>query len=273
MGCFIIILGWVIGSAIGGSLGGGIGIIIALILSNIISPPKIRVTRQSFGYHSYNQKDFTEALLILTADVVKADGRFVKSELDFIKRYFLQTMGAQKAQEALLRLREILEENYNIGAVCAELRQDANIHERLLILQFLFGVAAADGQIDTSEINKIQQISDACGIGRGDYESIKAMFMGGSYYHQTGYDNYNSGSSSNYQSRYYSHTLDDDYKILEVSPDATDEEVKKAYRTLAKKYHPDRVNHLGNDMRKAAEEKFTRLGQAYDNIKKARGLK
>lgn len=272
MGCFFVILGWFIGSAIGGPIGGVIGIIAAMIISNIISPPKIRVTRQAFGHSNYNRKDFTEALLILTAAVAKADGRFVKSELDYIKRYFLQTMGTQQAQQALLRLREIMNENYNIEAVCAELRQDATIHERLLILQFLFGVAAADEQIDQSELDTIQRISDACGIGRGDFESIKAMYMGG-YYQQYGGGNYYENDSSYSNSRYYSHTLDDDYKILEISPDASDEEVKKAYRTLAKKYHPDRVNHLGEEMRKAAEEKFTKLGQAYDNIKKARGMK
>ena len=107
------------------------------------------------------------------------------------------------------------------------------------------------------------------GISRNDYESIKSMYTGGYSYSGYDYSSSNGGSSSSFRS----HTLDDDYKILEISPDASDEEVKKAYRTLAKKYHPDRVAHLGDDMRKQAEEKFAKLSDAYDNIKKARGIK
>ena len=62
------------------------------------------------------------------------------------------------------------------------------------------------------------------------------------------------------------------YKILEISPDASDEEVKKAYRELAKKYHPDKVAHLGEEVKRAAEEKFTRLNAAYEAIKEERGM-
>lgn len=91
-----------------------------------------------------------------------------------------------------------------------------------------------------------------------DYESLKAMFVGGHSYH--------AGPTP-------AHDVSNDYAILGISPDATDEEVKKAYRALAKKYHPDRVSHLGEDMKKQAEEKFNRLSDAYDNIKRSRGMK
>jgi DnaJ like chaperone protein len=63
-----------------------------------------------------------------------------------------------------------------------------------------------------------------------------------------------------------------DYKILEVTPDASDSEVKKAYRKMAMKYHPDKVSHLGQDVKKQAEEKFRKVQEAYENIKKARGF-
>ena len=95
------------------------------------------------------------------------------------------------------------------------------------------------------------------------------MYTSGYSYSQ--YDNSSHGNDN--RSSYRSHTLHDDYKILGISPDASDDEVKKAYRTLAKKYHPDRVAHLGDDMRKQAEEKFAKLSDAYDNIKKERGIK
>jgi DnaJ like chaperone protein len=116
---------------------------------------------------------------------------------------------------------------------------------KLLLIQYLFGIALADGQHDPSEISLIQSISGYIGISRNDYESVKAMFIK------------DTGSA---------------YKILEVSPDATDDEIKKAYRELAKKYHPDKVSHLGNDVRMAAEEKFTKLNAAYEAVKQERGM-
>ena len=68
-------------------------------------------------------------------------------------------------------------------------------------------------------------------------------------------------------------SLADAYKVLEIDPSATDEEVRAAYRRLALKHHPDRVATLGEDIRKAAEEKFQHINNAKERIYKARGMK
>jgi DnaJ like chaperone protein len=57
-----------------------------------------------------------------------------------------------------------------------------------------------------------------------------------------------------------------------VNPSASDSEVKKAYRKMATKYHPDKVAHLGKDLISLAEEKFKAVSDAYQNIKKERGI-
>ena len=64
--------------------------------------------------------------------------------------------------------------------------------------------------------------------------------------------------------------VESDYKILEISKNSTDEEVKKAYRKMAIKYHPDKVAHLGDEVRNLAEEKFKMVNKAYNNIKNSR---
>lgn len=227
----------------------------------------------SIHVHRYQKSDFLETFLILAADVIKADGHFKRSELDYLRNYLTQNLGPAMAHQAIIRLQEIMQENYNLTSVCNTMRTSSNIHERLLVVQLLFGIAASDGELHPAEIAEIEKISTLLGISRGDYESIKSMYMGG-YYSYGGYSSSSSSSgSSSGGSGYRSHTLDNDYKILEISENASDEEVKKAYRAMAKKYHPDRVAHLGDEMRKQAEEKFARMSDAYERIKKSRGMK
>ena len=116
---------------------------------------------------------------------------------------------------------------------------------RLQLVHFLFNIARVDGYVNDLEENKIHQIAGYLGISPRDYSSIKAMF----------YD-----------------SSDANYKILEITKTATDQELKKAYRTMAKKYHPDKVRHLGKEHQKGAEEKFKRVQKAYEAIQAERGL-
>jgi DnaJ like chaperone protein len=116
---------------------------------------------------------------------------------------------------------------------------------RLQLLHYLFGVATADHQFDPSEERVIQKIAGYMGVESSDFASIRAMFV---------------------------KDINNSYDILEINPDATDEEVKKAYRRLAIQYHPDKVAHLGEDIKKAATEKFQTLNAAYEEIKKQRGM-
>ena len=96
-----------------------------------------------------------------------------------------------------------------------------------------------------SELSKIDQIASALGIRISDFESIKAMF----------FEDSNSA-----------------YKILEISPNVSDSEVKKAYREMAKKYHPDKLQSKDPALIKGAQEKFQEVQKAYETIQNERGL-
>ena len=253
-------IGLLIGLFTRGFFGAILGFIIGSFLDSVVFRKKIY--RQQ---HHYKQKDFINIILILTAEVMKTDGQVKNSELDYVKSYLKRNYGVDAAQKFLLELRDILSHEYDIDAVCAELKSHATIHEKLYILQFLFGLASSDGIFTQQEMTIIQRISDMMGVSRMDYESIKSMYV---MFGQGGYYTY---SGSSYQAPQMDN-LENDYKILEISSSATDEEVKKAYRHLAKKHHPDKVNHLGEEIRKDAEVKFTKLNQAYERIKKSRGM-
>ena len=272
MGCsfsiILAILGYLYGG-LGGALGGFLfGAFIDAIINRAGG-------RNGSAQHYYKPQDFTDDKLILAAYVAKADNnRLLRSEMEYVRQFLLRDLGSSAVQSAMLRFRDILNSDIDIVNVCADLRQHATIYEKLIILQFLFGFAQADGSIRQEELDAIQHISDLCGIPRSTFESLKSMFVGSSYYGGGGYyeqQQYGGGGSSS--TSYSTRTAtDNDYRILEVSPDASDEEVKKAYRAAAKKHHPDKVSHLGEDVRKAAEVKFAQVNEAYERIKKARGM-
>lgn len=258
--------GAIIGLIFNGFSGAIGGFIIGLVIDSIIN--RSRARRKM---HHYHNEDFTDHLLVLAAHVAKADNnRLLRSEMTYIQQYLVQMLGVAKAQSALLRFRDILNNDMDIQPVCNDFQQHATIYEKLLLLQFLFGFATADGEMRDEETNAILDISTRCGISRGDFESIKSMYVNrhSEYYYQSYHDAYQQ-RPSNYVPE---DVLTNDYRILEIDPTASDDEVKKAYRAAAKKHHPDKVSHLGEEVRKAAEVKFAQVNEAYEHIKKSRNI-
>jgi DnaJ like chaperone protein len=232
-------LGWAFGGPIGALLGFAFGSMIDGMQSGKYEHRPGTVSQTLPG-------DFSVSLLIMAAAVMKADGKVLKSELDFVKRFFIQNFGQSHAEQQILALREILKQNFDVRDVSLQIKQYMEYPSRLQLLHLLFGISLADGYVHPEEIKIIETIRSYLGIRTGDYESIKAMFVK---------DNFSA------------------YKVLEITPDASDEEVKKAYRKMAVKYHPDKVSHLGSEIQKSAKEKFQEVNAAYENIKKQRGTK
>ncbi len=188
---------------------------------------------------------FAMSFLVLIAAVMKADGKVVRSELDFVKQYLVRAFGEESAVEALGMLKDILKQNIPLDDVSNQIRQNMNYSSRLELLHLLYGVSNADGRVNKNEMKVIERIAFGMGISDKDRESVKYMFIP---------------------------RTDSAYKILEISPTASDDEVKKAYRKMAKKYHPDKVSHLGADFQNVANDKFKKVNEAYSNIKKERNM-
>ena len=277
-----------------GGLGGAFGgFLIGSLFDSIRNSRRARKAQTEFNesrqqYYN-NPEQFEEQLLTLIGYVAKADNnRLLQSEFDYCKQYFQKTFPHSDISQLMLKFRDILNADDTASAcqdACEKIRQYATIHEKMAILQCLFGFATADGNAHQQELEAIRRISGWCGVDNVTYEALKMMYIGFSYngtYNGSGSSGYGGGySGGGYydQSGGSSYTprsgpsLDDCYKILGVSPNATDEEVKKAYRIAAMKHHPDKVSHLGEDVRKKAEETFAKVNEAYDKIKAARGMK
>lgn len=185
-------------------------------------------------------------LLALAATVIKADGAVMKQELQFVRNFFITNYGPQNANSIFERFNaEVKKEKQNIPELTRIFNQSTLYETRLQILHFLFGVANADGSISQPELSKVEQIAAALGIRPHDLESIKAMFI---------------------------KATDSAYKILDIPQTATNEEVKKAYRAMAKKYHPDKLQSKDPALVKGAQEKFQKVQEAYQAIQKERGI-
>ena len=229
-----------LGFVLGGPIGAVVGVVLASLLPNV---QELRPTSQKASV----QGDFRIVLLMLFANVMKADGEVKKSELNVVKHFLVETFGEQGALEALQLLKEILKQNYSTAAIAQQASSHFNYSQRIELIHLLFMISAADNLITPNELNTIQTAAQYL-ITANDFESIKAMF-------------FKTETNSDWA-----------YKVLGVEKNATDEEVKKAYRKMAMKFHPDKVNTLGEEIKKQAEEKFKEIQKAYETIKKERNI-
>ena len=145
-------LGWALGGPIGGILGLAVGSIFDT--GTNAAPGQVRSAKTQTL-----RGDYAASLLVLIAAVMKADGRVMKSELDYVKRYFVSRFGADTANEAVVMLRDILKQEIPLRDVTNQLSQKLDYSYRLEMLHFLFGIASADGSVSDEENQVIQKIS------------------------------------------------------------------------------------------------------------------
>ncbi|MEJ6748376.1 MAG: TerB family tellurite resistance protein [Flavobacteriales bacterium] len=226
-----------IGAAAGWFFAGPIGGIIGYYVGKNVFASKVD-----------NKTAFEISLLILSSVVIKADGKVLKSELEYVKKFFTNTFGTTKSNEYFRMFNNLNKQDYSskLRQVCLQLNSHINHSSRLEIIHFLFGVSAADNEIHPNEVEQIKRIATYMNINSYDFESIQSMF-------------FSKGSNSEKW-----------YTILGISKDATDTEVKKAYRKMAVKYHPDKLIGVSDDIKKLAEEKFLVVKESYEQIMKGR---
>tara|TARA_B110000444_G_C18772281_1_gene563183 strand:- start:102 stop:881 length:780 start_codon:yes stop_codon:yes gene_type:complete len=192
------------------------------------------------------QNDFATALLVLSGAVMKADGKILKSELDYVKDFFRQQFSPQLSAKYISDFKDILKKNFVLIEICNTINNSMPLRQRSLLIQYLFGIAQADGNVSDSEMKVIQKIASYFRISKIEFEQIKSLF-------------YKDVSSS--------------YKTLGIDESASNDEIKKAYRKMAVKHHPDKFNQLGEEQQIAAKKKFQKIQEAYQHLKKEREIK
>lgn len=248
-------LGWAFMGPIGGIIGYIVGSAVD-VAGRSMEHDGNNPTNNSKRQHT-TPNDIRIALLLLIAAVMKADGKVVRSELDHVKKFLLANYGESQAKDMLHILRDLINHDYSIYEVCAQIRQNTNYTTRMHLFDFLYSVATSDGFCSTEENAVLRTIASQLRITQYDYTSIHERHTAGNRY------------SSSYTD---SHSTKNPYLVLGINEQATDEEVKKAYRRLAMKFHPDKVENLGEEVKKNAEKQFREINEAYETIKQQRGI-
>ena len=236
---------WIAG-ALGWAILGPIGGILGYYFASRVE----KLSKESERYTDANvsiqeqRNSFLMSLLVLSAAVIKADGKTTSRELATVRSFFASNFGPQAGNDAEEIVTNILSRDFNLYEVCKQVRSCMDYSQRLQLYHYLVSLAACDG-LHQSEIDVLEVIATYIGLSKAEVDSIFAQFR-----------------PSN----------DSNYKILEIDPSASNDEVKKAYRKMAVKYHPDKVATLGEDVQKTAEEKFKAISQAYEAICKERGI-
>ena len=244
-------LGFTLGGPLGALLGVALGSYAAKLAGNdetLISDGTGTRRFRTAGSQSATPADYHLSVLVLSAVVIKADGKVDPKELEFVRAAFVKMFGKDKANQSFKVFNSVVKQDINTKDICEQIRHATTHAMRLQLVHFLFQIGEADGHLHETELASIRTIASYLYVRTGDFQSIHSMFAKKA-------------------------TKQDYYTILEIKESATDDEVKKAYRKMAKKYHPDKLLDMGVDVKKAAEEKFLKVQEAYEHICKDRGIK
>lgn len=237
-----------IGAGLGFVMGGPIGALFGYFIGGTFDSTVVVNTYGNTspgGYRQTGRGDFLLSLVVLATALMKADEKITRGELDYVKKFFRDNFGLEGEREALSMIKDLMHKDIQVEPVCQQIRQNMPQEARMQLVYFLFGLAKADGNVCNKEIALLDRIADLLGLDPAMYTSIKSMY----------YDD-----------------LDSAYRVIGVDRNADNETVKKAYRKMAIENHPDKVAYMGEDIRKAAEKKFSAINTAYEKIKKQRGM-
>ncbi len=209
-------------------------------------------TYESSQTESHNR--FVWLLVQILINIAKIDGNVSKEEITTIQRFFQYNLRYDQTKMYWVKelIKEALSSTESMETLLLEFRNTFKYEPRLILLELIYQVLYTKTQVPDAELQVARNIADYLQITDYDKRTIEAKYKYGQQQQATG----------------GRRVADHHYAILGLEPGADAETIKKAYRKLSMKYHPDKVSHLGSEFRAVAEEKMKEINAAYDFFKK-----
>ncbi|MEN6587842.1 MAG: co-chaperone DjlA [Sulfuricella sp.] len=210
---------------------------------------------------AHRQAVFLETVFVLMGKLAKADGRISEEEIAHVEQLIRQLgMSAEHRQQAIALFKRGAAPDFDYQPVLMQFMAICGHTHSLkqMLLVYLIVMALSDGRIDEIEERLLMEIAGNLGYSQAAFRSMLDMVLNQSHF--------GAGQAAS------ASALDDAYKALGVSKEASDQEVKRAYRKLMSQYHPDKLMGQGvpEDMIAVATEQAKEVQIAYDLIEKSR---
>lgn len=258
--------GKLLGGTFGFALGGPLGALVGAALGHTVDARRRRTAagRYTTGARERTQTAFFTATFSVLGHLAKADGRVTRDEIRLTEAVMdRMQLGEELRVLAKSLFRQGKESGFALDAVIEQFRQECHRSRMLLqmFIEILLQAAYVDGELHTAERRILLHICARLGISPAHFDHLDAMVRG-----TRGGSHMRGGVARGDE-------LTRAYDILNVSPDANDDEVKRAYRRLLNQHHPDKLvaKGLPEEMMRLASEKTHEIRQAYERIRAARG--
>jgi len=263
----MMIFGKIIGAALGYAIGGIVPALIGLAVGHLFDRGYARVQAEASPQRRQEvEKSFFETLFTLLGYLAKADGRVSEHEVRQTETYMSQMgLTAEHRREAINLFKQGSGADFDPEAQIARFRKTCGRRPNLvrMLLVYLVNIALADGKLDDAEAQALRRVAAALGISAAMFEQLLQMIRA-----QNSFGGEGSGQAG--PSR--ADALQRAYEALGIEPEATDAQVKRAYRKLMSQHHPDKLIGQGmpDDMVKEANVRSHEIRTAYDLINRAR---
>jgi DnaJ like chaperone protein len=261
--------GKIIGGAFGYMLGGPLGAVLGVTLGHNLDAGVEEDTEaeqlQAADEASERfQLAFFTATFSIMGHLCKVDGRVSQAEIGYARSVMRRMVLTEAQKETAIRLFNAGKKpDFLFDDILGQLRQAGQQRRRklLLFLEIQLAAAIADSDLRPSERTLLLRMCEKLGISRYEYQRIETLAR-----REAGFDRDEPTQPMP------SARLQEAYEVLRISPESTDDEVKRAYRRLVSRYHPDKLasKKVSEETLKLATQKTHEIRQAYEQIRAAR---
>ncbi|MBT8344895.1 MAG: DnaJ domain-containing protein [Desulfofustis sp.] len=236
------------------------GLIFVLVALAVFFGFQFWLQRQVASYaatQSESHNRFVWLLVHILVKIAQLDDHVSRDEVQTIQRFFQYNLHYNQTKMAWVKnlIKEATESTETLESMLEEFKRTFAYEPRLILLELIYQIVYTKDPVPQNELEKARQISIFLEISQYDLRTIEAKYT----YHRQ-----RQATEARVNDAQY-------YAVLGLEPGADMETIKKSYRQLSMKYHPDKVSHLGEEFQEVAEEKMKEINAAYDFFKKKFG--